>query len=453
MKTSFLFSATASILALCSTGSMYGQPSGQEEAGYTPTRENMESREQFRDDRLGIFIHWGVYSMLATGEWTMTTRNIDYREYAKLAGGFYPAGFNAEEWVSAIKASGAGYICFTTRHHDGFSMFDSAVTSYDIMDASPFRRDIVAELAEECHRQGIDIHFYYSLIDWGREDAPRGRTGLGTGRPEDAVDKDAYFEFMKAQLTELLTGYGPVRAIWFDGHWDQDRNPDFDWRYDELYSLVHSLQPACLVGNNHHLNPFPGEDIQIFERDLPGENSAGLSGQDVSLDLPLETCQTMNGMWGYKITDQDYKSVRTLIRYLVGAAGRDANLLLNIGPQPDGRIPDQALDRMAGIGEWLSRYGHTVYGTRGGEMTPRDWGVMTRKGNVRYVHIMNLKDNTLFVPLDSGKVIKAVCLNDGTEPGFLQDNDGVLLKLGRIPTETDMIIELTLEEKQKGGVS
>ena len=202
---------------------------------------------------------------------------------------------------------------------------------------------------------------------------------------------------MKAQLTELLTGYGPVRAIWFDGHWDQDRNPDFDWRYDELYSLVHSLQPACLVGNNHHLNPFPGEDIQIFERDLPGENSAGLSGQDVSLDLPLETCQTMNGMWGYKITDQD--------------------------------------------------------GTRGGEMTPRDWGVMTRKGNVRYVHIMNLKDNTLFVPLDSGKVIKAVCLNDGTEPGFLQDNDGVLLKLGRIPTETDMIIELTLEEKQKGGVS
>ena len=113
MKTSFLFSATASILALCSTGSMYGQPSGQEEAGYTPTRENMESREQFRDDRLGIFIHWGVYSMLATGEWTMTTRNIDYREYAKLAGGFYPAGFNAEEWVSAIKASGAEYICIT----------------------------------------------------------------------------------------------------------------------------------------------------------------------------------------------------------------------------------------------------------------------------------------------------------------------------------------------------
>ena len=200
-------------------------------ADYTPAPENLASREAFREDRFGIFIHWGVYSMLATGEWTMTNRDLNYKEYAKLAGGFFPASFNAEEWVSAIKDAGAKYICFTTRHHDGFSMFDSGVTGYDIMDASPFRRDIVKELADECHRQGIEVHFYYS-----------GRTGLGTGRPLDTVDKDSYYDFMKAQLTELLTNYGPVRAIWFDGHWDQDQNPDFDWRYDELYGLIHSLQ-------------------------------------------------------------------------------------------------------------------------------------------------------------------------------------------------------------------
>ena len=313
------------------------------------------------------------------------------------------------------------------------------------MDASPFRRDIVKELADECHRQGIEVHFYYSLIDWGREDAPRGRTGLGTGRPLDTVDKDAYYDFMKAQLTELLTNYGPVRAIWFDGHWDQDQNPDFDWRYDELYRLIHSLQPGCLVGNNHHLAPFEGEDIQIFERDLPGENTAGLSGQEVSDALPLETCQTMNGMWGYKITDLDYKSVGDLVRYLAGAAGRDANLLLNVGPQPDGNLPEQAVDRMKGIGEWLREFGQTIYGTRGGEMTPRDWGVMTRRDNIRYVHIMHLQDNSLFVPFTSGKVGKAVCLNDGRTLEFRQDKDGVLLKLGRIPTETDMIVELTLK--------
>lgn len=413
-------------------------------ADYTPAPENLASREAFREDRFGIFIHWGVYSMLATGEWTMTNRDLNYKEYAKLAGGFFPASFNAEEWVSAIKDAGAKYICFTTRHHDGFSMFDSGVTGYDIMDASPFRRDIVKELADECHRQGIEVHFYYSLIDWGREDAPRGRTGLGTGRPLDTVDKDSYYDFMKAQLTELLTNYGPVRAIWFDGHWDQDQNPDFDWRYDELYGLIHSLQPGCLVGNNHHLAPFYGEDIQIFERDLPGENTAGLSGQEVSDALPLETCQTMNGMWGYKITDLDYKSVGNLVQYLAGAAGRDANLLLNVGPQPDGRLPEQALDRMKGMGEWLREFGHTIYGTRGGEMNPRDWGVMTRRDNIRYVHIMNCHDNTLFVPFTSGKVRKAVCLNDGRTLEFRQDKDGVLLKLGRIPTETDMIVELTL---------
>ena len=129
---------------------------------YNPSPENVKSREEFRADRFGIFIHWGVYSMLATGEWTMTNKDLNYLEYAKLAGGFFPASFNAEEWVSAIKDAGAKYICFTTRHHDGFSMFDSGVTEYDIMDASPFRRDIVKELADECHRQGIEVHFYYS---------------------------------------------------------------------------------------------------------------------------------------------------------------------------------------------------------------------------------------------------------------------------------------------------
>lgn len=143
---------------------------------------------------------------------------------------------------------------------------------------------------------------------------------------------------MKAQLTELLTQYGDVGAIWFDGIWDQDENPGFDWRLGELYGLIHALQPGCLIINNHHLAPFEGEDAQAFERDLPGENTAGYSGQEISR-LPLETCQTMNGMWGYKITDQNYKSAQTLVRYLAGAAGRGANLLLNIVPSPTARCP------------------------------------------------------------------------------------------------------------------
>ena len=155
-----LVTACLSMAAMAVTASFCGREIYA--ADYTPAPENLASREAFREDRFGIFIHWGVYSMLATGEWTMTNRDLNYKEYAKLAGGFFPASFNAEEWVSAIKDAGAKYICFTTRHHDGFSMFNSGVTGYDIMDASPFRRDIVKELADECHRQGIEVHFYYS---------------------------------------------------------------------------------------------------------------------------------------------------------------------------------------------------------------------------------------------------------------------------------------------------
>ncbi len=413
------------------------------QSAYVPTPDNLRAREAFRNDRFGIFLHWGLYSMLATGEWTMTNKNLNYKEYAKLAGGFCPARFDAREWVRAIKASGAGYICFTTRHHEGFSMFDTAFSDYNIVDATPFGRDVLRELAEACREEGIGLHLYYSHIDWYREDCPRGRTGLGTGRPGTEGNWESYYAFMNNQLTELLTGYGPIRAVWFDGWWDQDQNPGFDWQLDEQYALVHRLQPACLIANNHHQTPFPGEDIQVFERDLPGENEAGLSGQAVG-ELPLETCQTMNGMWGYKITDQEYKPAPELIRYLVGAAGRDANLLLNIGPQPDGELPAAAVERLQEIGRWMAVYGPTVRGTRGGPIGPRPWGVTTQRDDRVYVHILELQDRELFVPLTGAKVLRAVRYDDRTPVRFRQDDEGVLLRLGEVPDATDYVVELTL---------
>lgn len=280
--------------------------SGQGQAvAYVPADENLEARERFRDGKFGIFIHFGLYSMLGQGEWVMNNRNIDRRDYAALAAAFYPSRFDAAGWVSAIKASGARYVCVTSRHHDGFSMFASDMTSYDIVDATPFKRDLIGELAAECHRQGIGLHLYYSHLDWMRSDYPQGKTGHGTGREPGDGDWESYYRFMNGQLTELLTRYGDVGAIWFDGVWDHPEG--FDWRLEEQYALIHSLQPACLVGNNHHMTPVAGEDFQLFERDLPGENKAGFSGQEVS-SLPLETCETMNRTWGYDITDDDYKS-------------------------------------------------------------------------------------------------------------------------------------------------
>lgn len=412
--------------------------------GYRPTEEIVKAQEEFQDNKFGIFLHWGIYSMTAQGEWYMNNAGINWREYAKLASGFYPSRFDAAEWVSAIKASGAKYICITSRHHDGFSMFGTEYSDFNIVDATPFGRDVLKELADECSRQGIKLHFYYSHIDWRRSDYPKGRTGLNTGCDRSQEDWDSYFTFMNNQLTELLTNYGPVGAIWFDGKWDQDGNPDFDWQLDEQYAMIHRLQPSCLIANNHHETPFPGENIQIFERDLPGENKAGLSGQDVSR-LPLETCETMNGMWGYKIQDQNYKSTKELIHLLVRAAGRNANLLLNIGPQPNGELPEVAVQRLSEIGEWMKKYGETIYGTRIGSVAPHPWGVSTSKDNTQYIHILEYQDNTIFLPV-KGKVRSAECLNSGETLKFSKNDNGIVVTLSKVPDEIDYIVKLTMAE-------
>ena len=425
------------------TGLCLSLSASAQTATYTPTPENIQARQEFQDNKFGIFLHWGIYSMTAQGEWYMNNRNIHRDEYAKLASGFYPSRFNAAEWVSAIKASGAKYICFTSRHHDSFSMFHTKESDFNIVDATPFKRDIIKELADECHKQGIKLHFYYSHLDWKREDYPLGNTGRGTGRPKDKANWNTYYQFMNNQLTELLTNYGPIGAIWFDGVWDHPES--FNWQLEEQYALIHKLQPSCLIGNNHHRTPYAGEDFQMFERDLPGENKAGFSGQEVSA-LPLETCETMNGMWGYRIEDQNYKSTHTLIHLLVRAAGKNANLLMNIGPQPNGELPAIAVERMKEMGEWMQQYGETIYGTRQGDVAPHSWGVSTRKGNRLFIHILEWQDNRLYLPLKA-KVKKAFKYADKTPISFQQDKEGVLLKLNEVPTDTDYVVELTLSDK------
>ncbi len=409
---------------------------------YTPTAENLQAREEFADNRFGIFIHWGIYSMFAQGEWYLQNYPIDKYEYAKVADAFYPHRFNAAEWVSAIKASGAKYICFTSRHHDGFSMWDTEQSDYNIVDATPFGRDVLRELADECHRQGIKLHLYYSHIDWGRDDYPMGRTANDViGRNRDNENWPQYYDFMNKQLTELLTQYGEIGAIWFDGYWDRDQDTiPFNWQLDEQYAMIHRLQPSCLIGNNHHVTPNEGEDIQIFERDIPGENTAGLSGQEISR-LPLETCQTMNGKWGYVLRDQNYKSVDTLIQYLVSTAGKGANLLLNVGPQPNGELPAAAVERLQRMGEWLKENGETIYGTEAGDIEAQEWGVTTRKGERLFIHIFNLQEKELTLPLDC-KVKRAYTFADKKPIKYKKTQEGVKLIFDTIPSGVDYIVEL-----------
>lgn len=450
MKKLFVITLAAAILWLSAAVSADAQK------GYVPSKENLQAREAFEDMRFGVFIHWGIYSMFAQGEWYLNS-GINAREYAKAAGGFYPASFNAREWVKAIKASGAKYITFTSRHHDGFSMFDTAVSDYDIMDATPFKRDVVAELAQACKEEGIALHFYYSLIDWTREDYPSGRTGLKTGRREDAKDYEGYRQFMKDQLTELLTKYGKVGAIWFDGHWDHDSDEvPFEWRYDDIYPHIHDIDPSCLIGNNHHITPIEGEDFQMFERDLPGQNTTGWADEQTISSLPLEMCQTMNGMWGYKVADQNYKSVGELVQLLVKAVSMNSNLLMNVGPQPDGNLPEAAVERLAGMGRWMGIYGDSVYGATASGLPEQEWGVTTRKGNTIYLHVFDPSSGKVSIPLKDYrpaigkrpkklKIRSVTAMNGGSVLAYQYGKDEMLtVTLPPAATAPDYVIEVRL---------
>lgn len=432
-------SVIAIFLALAASVSLFAQP------GYVPSPEILKARSDFQDDKFGIMICWGIYSMMGDGEWVMNERSLNWQDYAELAEGFYPAKFNAKEWVSAIKASGAKYINFVSRHHDGFAMFKSEASDFNIVDATPFGRDVLKELADECHRQGIKLHIYYSQLDWRRPDYPEGGgSGHNNGRIQQA-DPDSYFAFMRAQLTELLTNYGPVSSIWYDGWWDR---PDQEWDMDAQYALIHKLQPSCMVGSNHHRTPFPGEDFQMFERDLPGGNTTGWNDRAEISKLPLETCETLNGMWGYRMADQNYKDKKTLVQYLVNAAGKNANLLMCVGPQPNGEFPALSIKALSDYGEWMGEFGDTIYGTRSTAVPPQPWGVTTHKGNRMFVHIMQPEGNTLTIPYSGNKLKAAKVFATGEKVAFKRGKDSVTLQFTDVPAdEIDYIVELTFADE------
>lgn len=355
----------------------------------------------FEEARFGMFVHFGPYSVLGNGEWIMNNRNIKVNDYKRLLDFFNPQAFDAKEWVRIAKDAGMKYIILTSRHHDGFSNWNTKQSDWNIMN-TPYGKDLIKQLADECSKEGMKLGFYYSQLDWMRTDYQyeTGRTGKGTGRAEKS-NWTSYINFMKAQLTELLTEYGPIAVIWFDGHWDQtadenrtDHTTHVDWHYPEIYGLIHKLQPECLIANNHHLPPIDGEDYQVFERDVPGENKAGFSGQEVSR-LPLETCETINHTWGFNITDDNYKSKKELLHLLIRTAGTGANLLLNVGPMPNGRIQPECVERLEQMGGWMQKYGYTIYGTQTGFVMPQPWGAVTQKDKTYYIHILDKGTSSL----------------------------------------------------------
>jgi alpha-L-fucosidase len=434
------------------------------EEPYTPTAENLAARKEFRDLGFGIFIHWGVYSVPGRGEWVMQVEKIPAADYEKLCDEFNPQDFNAAEWVSLFKKAGAKYMVITSKHHDGFAMFDAQTGDWDIADRTKFGRDPLKELADECAKQDFKLFFYHSHLDWHHpEYYPRGWTGHDAGRP-DSGNFEKYLEYMDGQLAELLSGrYGKIGGIWFDGWWDQqskrfdgtkDADPKatrIDWHLRRTYDLIHKLQPACLIGNNHHLAPFNGEDFQMFERDLPGQNKGGHSPDAVVGNLPLETCDTVNGSWGYNAKDDKFKSPRDLIHYLVRAAGNNANFLLNVGPKSDGTIDAKSAERLSQIGDWLAKHEASIRPTTAGPIKSQKWGCSTQNGDVVYIHVLDpseAKDGWLFLTgTEAAKLDSITVWPAGARVESRRSASGVLEV--RLPESTDGI-DIILTGKTSG---
>ncbi len=376
----------------------------------------------WRDARFGLFVHWGLYAVPAgtyhgkridgIGEWIMDHANIPVDEYEKYADAFDPIGFNADEWVRMVKDAGMKYIVITSKHHDGFCLWDSQVTDYDVMDATPFKRDILGELAAACKKHKIKLCFYYSIMDWHHPDAQAPFYPNYNDTSQSNPNFDRYVEtYMKPQLAELLNKYGPLGVLWFDGEWIKDWTEP---KGKALYAWLRDIQPDLIINNR------VGKGRKGMEGLSKGEDYAGDFGtpeqQIPATGLPgvdWETCMTMNDTWGYKSYDDNWKSSEDLIRKLIDIASKGGNFLLNVGPTPEGLIPQPSVERLKAMGDWMAVNSESIYGTTASPIGRPDWGRCTAKDGKLYLHVFDWPtDGTLEVTLPRTGVTKAYLLAD-----------------------------------------
>jgi len=362
----------------------------------------------FTEARFGLFIHWGPVSLTGTELSWSRGAHVPIDEYDALYQSFNPELFDAVQWVATAKAAGMKYLVITSKHHDGFCLWDSKQTEYDIM-ATPFGRDMLADLSKECEKQGIRFCVYYSICDWHHTDYPTDSPG--GGGVKESPDMDRYVGYMKGQLTELVEDYGPLGVIWFDGEWEMPWTVE---RGDDLYHFIKSLQPDIIVNNrvNKARHGMAGtsrpEIANPGDYDTP-EQQVG----SFNRDRPWETCMTICRQWAWKPNDQ-MKSLEQCLRTLIHVVGGDGNLLFNVGPMPDGRIEPRQVERLKEMGHWLDRYGEGIYGTRGGPFKPGKWGASTCKADMVYLFVMHWPmDGPLVLPPIDAKVESVTLINNG----------------------------------------
>jgi alpha-L-fucosidase len=416
MRTIRLAALSCALLA----GLRLATPVPAQETNAVPV--NPDAMKAWQDMRFGMFIHWGPVSLTGHEIGWARGAQTPIEEYDNLYKKFNPTNFNAKEWVAVAKAAGMKYMVLTTKHHDGFCLWDTKQTDYNIMN-SPFGRDVVKELSAACKEAGIAFGTYYSTCDWHHPDFPRTSPGGRVKREKHDLEK--YTEYLKAQVTELIKNYGPLVMLWFDVPQEFDRV-----RGTSVINLCRGLQPSIIVNNR---TGAPGD------YDTPEQRVGGFN-----MDRPWETCMTICRQWAWK-PDDTMKSLQQCLQTLILTAGGNGNLLFNVGPMPDGRIEDRQIDRLKEMGAWLEKYGASIYDTRGGPYKPGKWGASTRKGRTVYLHIFKWDGDAVTLPALPAKVVKSRALTGG-EAVVTQTAEGLTVSVPAANRqEIDTVIELELD--------
>lgn len=439
MRKALLVFLTIAIVSCTKLSPKHPPPAKAELSTETPQQRD-DRMQWWRDARFGMFIHFGLYAIPAgewkgtktggAGEWIMHDLKIPPDEYAPLAQQFNPTKFNAKQWAEIAKDAGMKYIVITSKHHDGFALFDSKFSDYDVTN-TPFKRDIMKELSQATRAEGLTMCWYHSILDWHVPGA------------QDEAGFPNYEKQLRGQVAELLTNYGPIGVMWFDGEWVKPWN---DERGESLYKLCRSIQPDTIVNNRvgkqragmggfTKAGGFTG-DYATPEQQIPDTVPSGTD---------WETCMTMNDTWGFKTQDHNFKSTQTLIRDLIDVASKNGNFLLNVGPKADGTIPQESVDRLHEMGQWMRVNGDAIYGTSGTPMPKLTWGRATTKRNKVYLHLFDPPaDRLLPVPIKTRPTRAYWLADDRQSLKFASNPQGLLIDMGNVsldPNATVMVLE------------